>query len=256
MKKLAEFKQWLEISEAAAYLSEQLEEEVSEKDVYRLALDKQIKLGVSTMGTTFAKKIIGIEGGKNELGEEIHLPSGEWEFPMVGGNPDIIRFMKLHSLFAEPPEGQCLIFENCQGEQFSPLELNDRFQLMQAYRLPQYSTIVVKTEELSGLIRRSQNAESVTCKQETVRLHELPEDLKIAIRVYYEFWHDRPENKNKPTTKEITAYLQKKHKNLLVEERTRIIKISKHKYDKKGGAPSSERSNFKGISAETKENIQ
>lgn len=54
--KLLRFKEWLTVPEAAKHLSAICEEEVSEADVLRLALDGHLKLSVNFVNHTYAKR--------------------------------------------------------------------------------------------------------------------------------------------------------------------------------------------------------
>ncbi|MDO9141855.1 MAG: hypothetical protein Q7U38_16165, partial [Methylobacter sp.] len=54
--KLLKFKEWLTVSEAAKHLSAICDEEVSEADVLRLALDGHLKLSVNFVNHTSAKQ--------------------------------------------------------------------------------------------------------------------------------------------------------------------------------------------------------
>lgn len=54
--KLLKFKEWLTVPEAAKHLSAICEEEVSEADVLRLALDEHLKLSVNFVNHTYAKQ--------------------------------------------------------------------------------------------------------------------------------------------------------------------------------------------------------
>ncbi|MFT3736661.1 MAG: hypothetical protein QM776_16865 [Rhodocyclaceae bacterium] len=63
MSKLLQLKEWLTLTEAAKHLSAIFEEEVSESDVLRLALDERIRLSVQLVNGTYAHpgKIVGFE---------------------------------------------------------------------------------------------------------------------------------------------------------------------------------------------------
>lgn len=71
MKKLLRLKKWLTISEAARYLSSIISEEISEADIFRLALDRELVLSVyfvsnaegkigRAVSREFARKVPGI----------------------------------------------------------------------------------------------------------------------------------------------------------------------------------------------------
>lgn len=251
MSRILKMKHWLEISEAAEHLTKHWNENVSEKDVFQLALDRHLKLGVSTLGITFARELIILEDGKIELGEEVTLPSGEWEFPMIGGNPDLIRFMKSHAMFAEPPKDKSLILENGHGQKFSPTEINQNFQFHQAYRLPEGSSIVVKKEDLLNLIKDNREAELATCQNNIVNLDNLPKEIQLAISVYYEFWDKKPENTKPATDATVMIFLTKKLGVKLSDASfNRITTIARPEKAKKGGAPKTELREYKGKSQE------
>jgi len=112
MGKLSNMKEWLTVADAARHLSIVLSEDVTEADVLRLALDRQLRLSVYIVGTTIARcgRITGeaigqiLDGGKTpredlifvessidvvKIGEEIQI-YGVWELPMEDGDGNLV----------------------------------------------------------------------------------------------------------------------------------------------------------------------
>ena len=81
MSKLFKLKEWLTVPETAKHLSIVLEEEVSESDVLRLALDGHLKLSVNLVNKARAKcgKVIPMEDAQYE----------EWPAELVATIPGI-----------------------------------------------------------------------------------------------------------------------------------------------------------------------
>jgi len=86
---------------------------------------------------------------------------------------------------------------------------------------------------------------------------EYPRELMIAIRVFEEFWKDRPQDMNPASAQTVENFIMR-HMSGKVDKAAlkRISTVAKPEHERAGGAPSSERRTFKGHSAENKKNHQ
>ncbi|MBW2186922.1 MAG: hypothetical protein JRG71_11175 [Deltaproteobacteria bacterium] len=88
-------------------------------------------------------------------------------------------------------------------------------------------------------------------KLEDSLLDGLPEELRVAVAVYYEFWHDRPDNMNPATKKDIALFISEKiGRNVGLAESIfkRINTMARTEKDRKLGTPKTEFRYYKGKS--------
>jgi hypothetical protein len=81
-----------------------------------------------------------------------------------------------------------------------------------------------------------------------VDLSQVPEELQLAISVYYEFWHDKPEDMNPATKDDIKSFIERGGKHLSQQSIDRIETIAKPESARKGGARKTGRKTYKGKS--------
>ena len=268
MSKLFELRQWFTISEAAAQLAECFNEKVSVKDVFQLVLDKHLKLAVSflkempahrTNIQPFCKsklaerqnKLLGIQPNI-DLNDVIWLPCGEWDLPMIESNYSYIRQLNADLPFLElQSTTNPLIVEDSTGEQFCLLGENFPFESPPGYSMPKGNILVVRTKVLNAFIDSVQTTGSPTSSASTVNLDDAPKELRQAISVYYEFWHEKPEETNPAQIEDIKIFLHKEAGEDISEESIkRITTIAKPEKARKGGAPKSEWKDYKGKTQE------
>jgi hypothetical protein len=84
-----------------------------------------------------------------------------------------------------------------------------------------------------------------------VSLEGLPKELDCALLTFKEFWENRPQDKNSAREEDINKFIKEKIGGQITEAALeRIRTISRPENDRKGGAPNSERSTYKGKSKE------
>jgi len=113
MRKLLKLKQWISLPEAAQYLSTVLEEPVSIRDLYAIALDGNLKLTIALPRSLLANPIFvfnnrderdaaiekGLERlnvervGSNACFGESTLHEGFFDLAMLGGEIEFLRYM-------------------------------------------------------------------------------------------------------------------------------------------------------------------
>jgi len=81
-------------------------------------------------------------------------------------------------------------------------------------------------------------------------IHDLPKELQVAIDVYYEFWHEKPEDINQATKTSIAHFISGKIENISTAAIERIDSMARPQKFKSGGVPKSEFRTYKGKSKE------
>ncbi len=161
--KLVKLKQWLTVSEAAEYLALVFDEDVTESDVYQLALDGNLKLSVRFVNGAFVRPE---NSGPTEAEEErVHL-EGVWDLPMSGaekldverayqeliGGPDVdMLYRALGERFVESSDGVQFVVLRASHE-------GGRTQFFDAFCLPVDSVFVVRTKALEKLLQQAPDA--------------------------------------------------------------------------------------------------
>lgn len=149
MSKLFKLKEWLTVPETAKHLSGIFQEEVSEADVLRLALDRHIKISVLFVNpcmarrcpiipTEKAKVVPSLDGERSVLlaypltptecismdGEIVKLRTDVWDLPMIRGEIDSVS-QEYHRLTSgcevTTTDIHGVFVQNEQGELFQVL---------------------------------------------------------------------------------------------------------------------------------------
>jgi hypothetical protein len=78
---------------------------------------------------------------------------------------------------------------------------------------------------------------------------KFPNELKVALEVYEEFWEERPQDQNPAREEDIRLFINEKMGgNVNQSALDRIRTVARPENERKGGAPSSERKTYKGKS--------
>lgn len=167
-KKLLKLKDWVTIPEAARHLSVQFDEEVTEADILRFALDRRLKLSVNFTTHAIAEHgtIVPLAEAENNSASKVNLLDGKavsftgglkiiggvWDLSMFGdvdmeikdryyGRPITISRLIIYGILLNRPDGPwCRLFQS-----------NDAGEYSLAETLPADADLVVRTSALRDL---------------------------------------------------------------------------------------------------------
>jgi hypothetical protein len=216
MSKMVNLKEWLTVAETAQHLSATFQEDISEADVLRLALDGHLQLSVNFVNPVMARETktpipgIVLPDGKNDY------ISGIWNLTMEFDERRDIekRFWELTGgplvEFYIPFDGVIVQRFGLKGDLRyqiqEPFDTSDDSDFRAADRLPSDAVLIVTTDAIRNFEQsknKSQSRSEATCDE-----HE-SSDLKIVRQAARRFWAnaDRNDKTTHPTNAQVEAWL-------------------------------------------------